>query len=211
MTKLEIAVFIIVLFGFLFIFERRTSNLINKKLSDIQINIPEVKPPSPVVIYKTVDSNSTSNSKQIPAASSTNPTLPESQKKSKKPILKSRTPYIYEKEVEENIPDRLVSSYPGYVGTIIGCEKEKPYKIFPDQIACNQPNYKTAENYYRYYFKYPIIPNPDLDYFSPAGYFTNSSYGKIDDHPSQNHNFKIIPTEYKTSGKTPFPSNYQFV
>ncbi|HXT84470.1 MAG TPA: hypothetical protein VN704_09120 [Verrucomicrobiae bacterium] len=224
MNKEYIYIGLIVLFIFL-IFGYSIDKLIDQKLSDIHINLPKINIPEPNIIIKMKKKkknvkpiNSTDNNCAIPNVVNENTVENFDPNIKENPFTAARSnrnrnqgiPYISETEIEEN-PSEFSKKKLPYLGTIIGCQKQGKYKLQPDQIACNQPNYRTAEHYYDYYFKYPVIPQMDQDKWLPASIVTRPSYGNTDDYMSPDRNYRVVPQHYATTiAKPPLPSNYEF-
>jgi hypothetical protein len=115
----------------------------------------------------------------------------------------TKYPYVWQRTAEDNLAEQR--DY-GYIGTVIGCKEAKGKKLLqPDQIECKMSNYQTAEDYYRYYYRYPLIPDDSkeaIQGYNQLQYSDNAPLG---------FDYRIIPQKYQqASNKPPFPANYYF-
>ena len=159
--------------------------IIDKRLSDITINVPK-----PEV---TVDLSKCNNEKEE---------LKEKFESTSKKKIKVNPDWldkILDTEQYENI-----EGYKQYA--VAGCpDRKKKMKLYPNIVACNQPNYLTAENYYNANFNYPYIPGQSEERWLPADYEYTSFLSPVD------KSVRIITrNKSKLSTKQPFPANYWF-
>ena len=178
-------------------------SIIDRKLNDITINVPkpevtvnmsgckndEIKEEFATVvnIKPTTDSKNTVENKNEPKLNRKIRVNPDSLDK----ILNS-----------EQYDD--VEGYKQYA--VMGCpDRHKKFKLYPNIVSCNQPNYLTAENYYNQNFEYPYIPGQSEERWVPADYNFSSYLAPPD------ISYRIISkNKNRLSKKPPFPANYWF-
>lgn len=182
-------------------------SIIDKKLTDITINVP--KPDVTVKIsdcnknikeyknQKTKESEEQEETGEIEEFQPTKDSAPKTNRKIKV------NPVWLDKILDTEQYDD-VEGYKQYA--IMGCpDRTKKMKLYPNIVACSQPNYLTAENYYNSNFEYPYIPGQSEEQWVPANYDYTSYLAKPD------VSIRIIArNKNKLSKKPPFPENYWF-
>jgi len=202
--------------------------IIDKKLSDITINVP--KPEVTVNMskcesdklenFETTKTDSHTPSSGTPDSRTPSSGTPDSNQNQSEIIDKTESKKTDSKKSEtvkkiKVNPDWLdkildteqyddVEGYKQYA--VMGCpDRRKKMKLYPNIVACNQPNYLTAENYYNANFNYPYIPGQSEERWMPADYEYTTFLSPAD------KSIRIITrNKSKLSTKQPFPSNYWF-
>ncbi len=218
----------ILILGIILLFGFGTNYLIDKKLSDININIPRINVPEPQIIVNVVKKRKyhenrdnkeehKNNNNKMENVEGFDPDVPYISNEvvkdpSKLPEAgRSFLPYIWENEVEEEPQKLEVKELPIYSGRVIGCQRNSKRLLFPDQVPKEKANNRTGENFFKYYFTYPTIPALDQDRWLPynigdkEGGYINQEYSPPD------RNYRVIPRHYSSvANRAPFPSNYYF-
>lgn len=176
-------------------------SIIDKKLTDITINVPK-----PDVTVKISDCNK--NTKEFKSSENKNEieefqSLTSDQQAPKTDRKIKVNPVWLDKILDTEQYDD-VEGYKQYA--VMGCpDRRKKMKLYPNIVSCNQPNYLTAENYYNANFEYPYIPGQSEETWLPADYEYTSYLAKPD------VSVRIIArNKNKLSKKPPFPENYWF-
>lgn len=198
--------------------------LIDDKINNVSVNLPEIIVPRPnvtVVIDKDnydemrcgaiekfeplPKDNETDSSAEVKEAKKIKRFVNGTTQKerldyilnmSNNDIIRNDKPVILYNDVEDGLKKYAVA----------GCkDRRKKFKMYPNQVACNVPNYLTAENYYNSVFEYPYIPGPSEELYFP------SNYNEMDEYGSPNISFRIVNRNAKIINKNPpHPSNYWF-
>jgi hypothetical protein len=177
-------------------------SIIDRKLSDITINIP--KPEVTVSVPKCrannsdVDNSDTDNDIKEEFDSVTDET-----KINSTPKRIHVNPDWLDKILDTEQYDD-VEGYKQYA--VSGCaDRRKKLKLYPNIVACSQPNYLTAENYYNENFEYPYIPGQNEQRWTPA----DTRYTNYLANPEKSIRI-ITKNKSEISKKPPFPSNFWF-
>ncbi len=205
-------------------------NLIDRKISDISINLPKINVPKPEIIVNMSDICNPRRS-DLPAvrellehfSSKIIPTredLPKDDDISKKLLdkyLKKPTKKTKPKKKKRKInydespdldPSHVVErDSDEYIGSVLGCRPVMGRPVHPDQVSCSMPNFKTSENYYRYYYKYPMVPRmPTIDEQRWLG----ANYVNYIDTMVPDRDYRVIQTGLKKKVPPVEGSNYIF-
>jgi hypothetical protein len=204
MEKSEYIFIFILALGIAFIIGISIVGIVDRKISNIAINIPKINvPPTNVTVklgekcsceeplnvkyYNTYDNNQTVKPSTIEAfdntASTSAPILLESACKSKKKRKKTTN------------KDCLA------IGSMVPKNK---MGIIDVQLDCIKQNNLTAEKYYNKIFKYPHVPLPsEKDRWIPAD-FVNTNY-----YANAKVWYKVNNGKHPNKS-VPYPSNYVF-
>lgn len=203
--------------GIAFIIGMCIVSVVDKKMSDIVINVPKAE----VVVNiddcknKNVEEFTPTDSVQQPSPTQTSsvpkpsstpkPVAKTTSTKSKltKSVKKNGLKFLNPYEGDDEL-------YPDTAGmreyAVMGCrDRTKKFKLFPNTVACNVPNYLTAENYYTKNFEYPVAPGQSEERLLGADYTDSNFLAKPD------VSYRVISlSRNKLSTKPPYPANYWF-
>lgn len=193
--------------GIAFIIGMCIVSVVDKKMSDIVINVP--KPEVTVNIKDGCKKDDKSVEEFTPTDNKTTvpniaPTSTSTSTQKKKPVKKKKGSIFL------NMYEGDDELYPDVEGTrqyaVMGCQdRNKKMKLYPNQIACNVPNYLTAENYYVKNFEYPVVPGQSEERHLGA------DYDEVNYLADPNKSIRIISRNTNNlSNQPPFPANYWF-
>ena len=183
------------------------SSMVDKKLNNVSVNIPDI-----VVDHKGCECKENKyytayTEKPVDNVELLEPFRPTPEVKTpevktkKKPKRMNR----YDK-IESVIPLDYTDDVEGSKQyAVAGCpDRRKKMKLYPDLVSCAQPNYMTAENYYNRNFEYPYIPGQSEETWLGADYDYTTYLANA------NKSYRIVTRNKKKTAKAPFPSNYWF-
>jgi hypothetical protein len=203
------------------------SNMIDDKINNIVINVPEINIPEikidhrgcdcriakPNKYYTAYTEEPSNHIEYIDPSKEYFETINSSQVKSAAPKYDAKMRLLRGKKKEtkyDKITNNADLDYTDDVEgskqyAVMGCsDRRKKLKLYPDLVACAQPNYMTAENYYNQNFEYPYIPGQNEEYWLGADYKYTSFLANAD------KSYRIISRSRKKTSKSPFPANYWF-
>jgi len=195
-TTLAIAIIVVTA---LFIF-------IDNKISNVSINIPmcegifnkEKKDNEEKEMFDSLGSNIDNNSQVDQSVMKF--INPEKVIRKMNPRLTVKGSNDFDQDV---MFDNVEGIFPPYA--ISGCrDRHKKWKLYPNVVECNLPNYLTAENYYATNFEYPYVPGQDEQYYLPA------NFGKTAYLAPANISYRVIARTTKKNNKPPFAANLWF-